>query len=76
MTKIFIINPAAIRANLQDAIDERITKIKSITASLLLADETCLDYQTMYGTIWAIDGLLDEVDALYQRLEHPINIHR
>lgn len=76
MKEIFILNSSLIPAELQNAIDDRMAKIKSLVSSVLLADETCVDYTTLYGVFWTINDLLEEVSTLYTRLEHPINIHR
>lgn len=76
MKEVFILNSSLIPAELQNAIDDRMAKIKSLVSSVLLADETCIDYTTLYGVFWTINDLLEEVSTLYTRLEHPINVHR
>jgi len=48
---------------LQDIIDERITKIKAILNCLLTAWDNCatLDRDTIYNTLWSIDDYLREI---------------
>lgn len=64
MNNVFILNPAVSLSDLQDAIDERITKLKATTACLLAADESSVTYELVHDTIWAIDGLIEELDIL------------
>lgn len=68
MEKIFTLNSVISSTDLQDAIDERITKARAITACLLAADEVNLTYEIVRETVWTIGDLLGELELLCERL--------
>lgn len=51
------------KLELQDIIDERITKTKAILDCLLAAEDSqiALDHETVFNTIWAAHDLLREI---------------
>lgn len=72
MEKYFILNPQINLSNIQDAIDERLDKIKGILNCLIFALEFTqsdqqLDNYSAYHALWAIDGYLEEINCLRQK---------
>lgn len=72
MEKYFILNPQINLSNIQDAVDERLDKIKGILNCLIFALEftQCdqqLDNHSAYHALWAIDGYLEEINCLRQK---------
>lgn len=68
MDNLFLINPNASLLNIQDAINERLTHLKSITYCLLIANSE-LESKASYGAISAIDYLIHELSFLYEWAE-------
>lgn len=73
MNKIFTLNSSCTTINIKDAIDERFNKIKGILNCLIFAleftqDDQELDSSSAYHALWAIDGLLDEINCLRQKI--------
>lgn len=73
MGKLFILNPAADPLAIKDGLEERFNKLKGVLACLMYASEfvssdTELDHATIYHTLWAMDGLLDESYQLQEAL--------
>ena len=71
MDNIFTLRPHITPSDLKDAIDERLIKAKAIT-SYLMADyfNTQKHVETLlYGAVLAIDGFIDEIEYLGDRLE-------
>jgi len=70
METIFVLNPSVSVLNIKDAIHERLSKAASVTSCLLACKggQASLSDQLMYGAIWAIDGYLQDIDGLYERL--------
>ena len=66
MSNAFILNKDLGRLDLIDALDERIGKIKALTASLLLANngDSGLSNETTSGLVWAINDFVAEVEEL------------
>lgn len=78
MEKPFILNPALTSLNIKDAIDERLGKLKGILNCLMFAmefvqDDNELDNETAYHALWAVDGFLEEITCLKQKLEMMMN---
>lgn len=72
MEKYFIVNPQATSLNIQDAIDEKLDKIRGILNCLIFAIEFTqedqeLDSSSAYHTLWAIDGFLEEINCLRKK---------
>ena len=66
MNNTFIINQSITSLGIKDAIIERLTKAQAITSCLLAnqGGESELPYRSIYGVVWAVDGLLGELDEL------------
>lgn len=74
MEKPFIINPTLNIIDIKNAIDERVSKIKGVLNCLMFATEFIqgddeLDNNSVYHTLWVIDGFLDEINCLQQKFE-------
>lgn len=73
MEKLFILNPAANIPDCKDAMDEKFCKIRGILNCVIFALEFAngddkLDHSSAYQALWAIDGFLDEVNCLRQKI--------
>jgi len=68
---VLILNPQADRADIKDAISERITKIQAIT-NYILADasngEPTVSHETLFSAIWTVETLVQEIDLLQTTL--------
>lgn len=71
MAEIFIINPEATKLDIEDAINERLTKAKAITIKLLdnNADEIG-DNELLYDVVWTASDLLEEIELLIQHRQN------
>lgn len=72
MEKIFILNPAINNLVIQDAVEERINKMKGVLNCLIFSleftqEDQELDSTSAYHALWAIDGFLDEINCLRQK---------
>lgn len=75
MEKTFVLNPTLNLLNIKDAIDERLSKIKGILNCLMFANlqnEEELDNDSTYHALWAMDGFLEEISCLKQKLDETI----
>jgi len=70
MGNYFILNSCLTKLDLIDAINERLMKSKSMTSYLLSCDFSGGgDAKSIYGIVWALDGYLEELDCLFDRLD-------
>jgi hypothetical protein len=71
MDNIFIFNLSADKLDIIDAINERITKIKTLTACLLFAcyNKDELDNETVCGVAWTIEDFIKELELLHEQRE-------
>jgi hypothetical protein len=67
MDNVFILNPLATTFDIQAAIHQRLTQLKSIINCLLISNLELGD-SSSYGIIWSMDNLLSELDILYGRV--------
>lgn len=65
MNNIFVLQPNAAPADIQDAIDERMAKLKGIVGCLLANDD--MPQEILHAVLWAADGYLDELECLLGR---------
>ena len=76
MEKLFILNPSANALALKDGLEERLDKLKGVMNVLMYAsvykNDTELDNNTIYHTLWAMDGLLDEAYQLQEAMDKNI----
>ena len=70
MDSIFTLKPFATVLELKDAIDERLIKAKAITGCLLSQDYDLHEsnHAIFNGAVWAIDGFIEEIEFLGDRL--------
>ena len=70
MDNIFIVNPSVSSADIRDAIHNRLTKTQAITASLLTnhGGSAELPSRFIYGSVWAVDEYLGELEQLFEIL--------
>jgi hypothetical protein len=69
MGNAFILKSALSRLEIIDEIDERLVKAQSLTATLLgYSHPEEVEFRTIYGTIWILDDLLEELNGLLSRL--------
>lgn len=70
MEKIFNINLALNVSELTEAIHQKTTQARAITSCLLATSDgpARLCNELLYGCLWAIDSLLDELNCLHERL--------
>jgi hypothetical protein len=78
MEKPFILNPTLNLLEIKDAMDERFSKLKGVLNCLMFAVEFVqgddeLDNDSAYHALWAIDGFVDEIYCLKQKLDNMIN---
>lgn len=66
MSNIFILKHDATLSEIQDAIDERMAKLKGIVGCLL--NSTDVPQEVAHDAIFAIDGYLEELECLQNRL--------
>ncbi len=76
MDNLFFLNPTANDLDIKDAINERFDKAKGVLNCLMLlvgegGDE--FNNYSAYHALWAIDGFLDEIDWLKQKLDEMMN---
>lgn len=66
MDNIFLLNPSLSTLDLQDAINERFTKVRIIVNCLVAAQDGALelDRGTIYQIIWIVKGFFDEIETL------------
>lgn len=71
MNNTFILNPSIDTLGIKDAINERLTKAQAITSCLLAnqCGQTELPYRSIYGVVWMIDALLEELEQLFGKLD-------
>lgn len=69
MSSIFVLRQDVTPSEIQDAIDERMVKLKGIVGCLL--NSTDVSQETMHDTIFAIDGYLEELEYLQNHLVAP-----
>jgi hypothetical protein len=74
MDNIFILNPSLDKMDLVDAINERITKLKALVTCLLFASysDSGIDNNVVGNTAWAIEGFIDEIELLQEKIEKLI----
>jgi hypothetical protein len=71
MADIFIINPEATKLDIEDAINERLTKAKAITIKLLnIHCDEISDNELSYNVVWTVSDLLEEIESLIQHLQN------
>ncbi len=72
MDNTFILNPSVTNLDLQDAIDERLTKIEAVTNCLMATRDSFAEpsHKTIYDLIWLVDDYLDEIRLLQKKLPH------
>lgn len=60
--------------DIQDAIDERLTKAQAITACLLANNGGLseLPYSQIYAVVWMVDSLLEELEYLFEKLNKKL----
>jgi hypothetical protein len=73
MDSPFILNPRITVPTIKDAIHERMSKLSGVLTCLMYAtefiqDDQGLDRNSIYHTLWAMEGFLDEVNCLQQQL--------
>jgi len=71
MDKTFILNASIDTLGIKDAINERLTKAQAITSCLLAnqGGQVELPYRSLYGVVWMIDALLEELEQLFGKLD-------
>jgi hypothetical protein len=71
MDNTFILNPQLERLDLIDAINEIISKIKTLVGCLLSAsyNETELTSELISGVAWTIEDFIKEMEVLHEHLE-------
>jgi len=71
MDNTFILNPSIDSLGIKDAIHERLTKARSIVSCLMAGNDRIAELHNrfIYGTFWTVDGLLNELEQLQERLE-------
>lgn len=78
MEKLFILNPTADALAIKDGLEERLDKLKGVLSVLMYAtvynNDTELDNNTIYHTLWAMDGLLDEAYQLQGAIDKNITV--
>lgn len=64
MNNVFVLRQDVTPAEIHDAIDERIEKLKGIVGCLL----TCIDtpQEIAHAALWAMDGYLEELERLHK----------
>jgi hypothetical protein len=73
MSSIFVLRQDVTPSEIQDAIDERMVKLKGIVGCLL--NSTDVPQETVHDAIFAIDGYLEELECLQNRLVAPQHHH-
>ena len=70
MDNTFILNPSIDDLDLQDAIDERLTKIEAVINCLMATSDSFAEpgHKTIYNLIWLVDDYIDEIHLLWQKL--------
>lgn len=73
MDKFFALHPAANPQDYTDAIQDRLIKIKAILTCLVFAVEFVNDYheldkETIYLTLTVVEGFVEEINCLYDRV--------
>ena len=71
MDNHLILNQSITSFDIQDEIHERLTKAQAITSCLLAnqGGEVEIPYRSIYGVVWTVDGLLEELEQLFARLD-------
>ncbi|MGD9153146.1 MAG: hypothetical protein PVG30_05785 [Gammaproteobacteria bacterium] len=74
MDSIFTLKPFTTILELKDAIDERLIKAKAITGCLLAQDYDLHEsnHAIFNGAIWTVDGLIEEIELLGDRLSKAL----
>ena len=72
MDNTFILNPSVSDLDLTDAIDERLTRIESITNCLMATRDGLIELkrETIYNLIWLVAECLTEIRSLQHELSH------
>jgi len=78
MEKSFLLNPSFNLLEIKDAMNDRFSKIKGILNCLIFALEFVqgddeLDHNSAFHALWAIDGFLDELCCLKEKLDAVVN---
>ena len=69
MNKTFVLNPSLSSHDINDAIQERISKSQAITTCLLAADNLFdPNRNCLYGVIWTLDSYLNELEILVEKI--------
>lgn len=67
MDNIFILNPTATTLDIQEAIHQRLTQLKSVVNCLLVNNQELGVYGS-FGIIWSIDNLVNQLDVLCEQI--------
>lgn len=78
MDNAFVYNTELYQTQIQDTIQDRINKAKAVITCLMfsvefLNEDVSLDNSTIFHALWAVDGFLEEIELLQNKLNQKCN---